>query len=85
MKAKNALATPPRLDQQKYTGPITETPINHITFWVNDPLKRFTTTFNPKFLAAKIRKYKGLLEVSVEAAKANLTQEELQELKPYLK
>lgn len=85
MKTKKSSTTFPRLDQQKYTGPIAETPINHITFWVNDPLRRFTTTFNPKFLAAKIRKYEGKLEVSKEVAKKHLTKDELSELQKYLR
>lgn len=53
----------------KYEGEIPETPAHHITLWVDDPIKRFTVTFDPKLLAKKIEKFKGKLEVPPQILK----------------
>ena len=47
----------------KYEGEIPETPAHHITLWVDDPIKRFTVTFDPRLLPKKIEKYGNQLEV----------------------
>jgi len=53
----------------KYEGKIPETPTHHITLWVDDPIKRFTVTFDPKLLPKKIEKFKGKLEVPPQILK----------------
>lgn len=82
---RSSLITPTRLNQTKYTGAIRETPESHITLWVNDPVRRFTTTFDPCFLEAKMIKYEGKLEVPENVAKKFLNKKQVKELSHLIK